>query len=450
VTLDQWVPVSSPGGRTENPATSHEGWIFFFCDLTRISPRWGAPHISMLCLKSLWDTFTVKTSKIFASAIRHVSVLLVIPASARRVFQLSTNSRSSAFSKKTLTGLFVASLAFGSFVTPANAAPSTREVCASNVSIGDVVSDRSALADSGMRPPVNPGENYRLPSGLDDPVPSGLACTSTWSVQQPQVKDGFFEFASLERRDSYLDSEGFLHVNFFDVSPGALGLMVKVINSATAEGFKASNNADILGYSRPNYPSGNQPSSGTYSASWTYGPFDQATRAQLDSGALVVALFYMGMTNTGPSADSLASIKVKVWTSPVVRFNANGGSGTMSYQVGTLSQALTLNSFARAGFNFSGWAENSDGTGTRYADGASFDFSSDKELFAQWTAVPAAPAATTAPATTTPATTTPATTTPAAILATTGANLEWLMVAGLLSAITGSGLIAFSRRKRIW
>jgi LPXTG-motif cell wall-anchored protein len=366
---------------------------------------------------------------------------LVIPAAARRVFQLKSSSRSFLFPKKTLTGLVVATLTLGIFATQANAAPSTREVCASNVSVGNNVPNRMSLADSGMRPPANPGENYRLPSGLNDEVPSGLACTSTWTVQQPQVKDGFFEFARLDRRDSYLDSEGFLHVNFVDVTPAALGVGVKVINSATAQGFKTTNNLDELGYSKPNSPSGTQPAVGTgpYSASWIYGPFDQATRAQLDSGALVIALFFVGMTNTGPSADSLASLKVTVWTSPGVRFNANGGSGTMSDQVGTSSQPLALNSFTRAGFNFAGWAENPDGTGTRYADGASFDFSSDKELYAQWTAVPA-----------TPASTTPASATPATRLAATGANVEWLLVAGLLVAIAGSGLLAFSRRKRIW
>ena len=40
------------------------------------------------------------------------------------------------------------------------------------------------------------------------------------------------------------------------------------------------------------------------------------------------------------------------------------------------------------------------------------------------------------------------TTAPAAKLATTGANADWLMVAGLLAAITGSGFLAFSTRKR--
>jgi LPXTG-motif cell wall-anchored protein len=42
----------------------------------------------------------------------------------------------------------------------------------------------------------------------------------------------------------------------------------------------------------------------------------------------------------------------------------------------------------------------------------------------------------------------PATAVPVAALATTGANLEWLIFAGLLTAIGGSGLLVFSRRKR--
>jgi LPXTG-motif cell wall-anchored protein len=43
-----------------------------------------------------------------------------------------------------------------------------------------------------------------------------------------------------------------------------------------------------------------------------------------------------------------------------------------------------------------------------------------------------------------------AATAPASKLATTGANLEWLFVAGLLAVFAGSGFLAFSRRKRFW
>jgi LPXTG-motif cell wall-anchored protein len=60
-----------------------------------------------------------------------------------------------------------------------------------------------------------------------------------------------------------------------------------------------------------------------------------------------------------------------------------------------------------------------------------------------------APATTTAPASTAPAVAL-VSTTPAVALATTGANVDWLIVAGLVAAISGSGFLAFSRRKRIW
>jgi len=45
-------------------------------------------------------------------------------------------------------------------------------------------------------------------------------------------------------------------------------------------------------------------------------------------------------------------------------------------------------------------------------------------------------------------TTAPASITPALKLATTGANVEWLMVAGLIAAIAGAGFLTVSRRKR--
>ena len=356
---------------------------------------------------------------------------------------MQSNSKSFQFPKKTLAGFFAAVLTVGSFATPANAAPSTREECALDVSIGDFdfSTPRQNLANSGMNPPANAGENHQLPSGLGDTVPAGLACTSSWSVTQPTTKDGFFEFASLpNRKDSYLDSDGFLHVNFVGVTPGNFGIVVKVINAATAQGFKTTNNVDWLNYNRPNSPSGTQPSMGTYSASWTYGPFDQTARAQFDSGALIIGLFAMGGGGAGSRIESLESMKVEVWTSSQVSFNANGGSGTMSDQFGSSAKALSSNSFTRTGFNFAGWAENSDGTGTRYADGASFDFSSDKNLFAQWTAVPAAPAAA-APAAAAPSTPT---------LAATGVSFDSLLVAGLVAVVTGYGFLAVSKRKRVW
>jgi LPXTG-motif cell wall-anchored protein len=121
----------------------------------------------------------------------------------------------------------------------------------------------------------------------------------------------------------------------------------------------------------------------------------------------------------------------------------NTGGGAISYSVASAgSSGCTVNS--------------SSGVITRTAIGdcrvrataASVPgslYSAFKEVTFSFSSAPL----TTATPTPTP-TTAPASTAPAARLATTGANLEWLMVAGLLAVIAGSSFLAFSRRKRIW
>jgi len=76
-------------------------------------------------------------------------------------------------------------------------------------------------------------------------------------------------------------------------------------------------------------------------------------------------------------------------TSPnhTVTFNANGGAGAMSNQVANVPTALTLNAFTRAGYAFAGWNTAANGSGTAYADGATYAFAADLTLYAQWTAL---------------------------------------------------------------
>ncbi len=71
-----------------------------------------------------------------------------------------------------------------------------------------------------------------------------------------------------------------------------------------------------------------------------------------------------------------------------VIFNSNGGAGSMGSQINNVPTALTLNTFTRTGFSFSGWNTNTGGTGTPYADGATYSFAADVTLYAQWTALP--------------------------------------------------------------
>ena len=72
---------------------------------------------------------------------------------------------------------------------------------------------------------------------------------------------------------------------------------------------------------------------------------------------------------------------------PTVTFDANGGTGTMAPQTSSGSAALTLNTFTRTGYTFAGWSTTPTGA-VVYADGATYNFSADLTLYAQWTGNP--------------------------------------------------------------
>lgn len=95
-----------------------------------------------------------------------------------------------------------------------------------------------------------------------------------------------------------------------------------------------------------------------------------------------------GFTNITKTATATTTITVK----PTITFNANGGSGSMSAQTVSYNTNTTLsaNTFtAPVGYTFNGWNTKTNGTGTAYAAGTSYKFTSDLTLYAQWAAIPA-------------------------------------------------------------
>lgn len=93
---------------------------------------------------------------------------------------------------------------------------------------------------------------------------------------------------------------------------------------------------------------------------------------------------YLGATSTvyGPTSVSPAT---------TVIFSANGGSGSMSNEVGSygVAEALTLNTLTwSSGESFTGWNTASNGSGMSYADGATYSFTANITLYAQWSAAP--------------------------------------------------------------
>lgn len=75
--------------------------------------------------------------------------------------------------------------------------------------------------------------------------------------------------------------------------------------------------------------------------------------------------------------------------------NASANDSTKTFQIGGSSQDLTLLSgldvyFSKASSIFLNWNTAKDGSGVTYADGALFAFTTDMNLYAQWSMVPVA------------------------------------------------------------
>jgi uncharacterized repeat protein (TIGR02543 family)/LPXTG-motif cell wall-anchored protein len=106
--------------------------------------------------------------------------------------------------------------------------------------------------------------------------------------------------------------------------------------------------------------------------------------------------------------------------SSTVTYNSNGGSGAMANQSASTSTALSANAFTRSGYTFSGWNTAANGSGTAYADGASYAFSSSTTLYAQWTPT----------------------------LATTGIDSKPYLYTAFAFAIAGAALMLLSSRRK--
>jgi uncharacterized repeat protein (TIGR02543 family) len=73
-------------------------------------------------------------------------------------------------------------------------------------------------------------------------------------------------------------------------------------------------------------------------------------------------------------------------TNVTVTFESNGGVGSMVSQVANSSRTLSVNTYTRSGFSFTGWNTSANGSGTAYLDSATYDFSEDLTLYAIWVA----------------------------------------------------------------
>ena len=172
---------------------------------------------------------------------------------------------------------------------------------------------------------------------------------------------------------------------------------------------------------------------GSGSRTYTVTVSDPAKKAKIISGDYAIQIHNVG--GMGTISEAVTSISIP-YTQADVTFNANGGSGTQAAQHSAIAASLASNSLSRSAYSFAGWNTAADGSGTAYADAATFPFSADTTLYAQWTADPVAAVATAA--------------TTDSSLATTGApNRAPVALAGGFLVLAGlaSALLAVARRR---
>ncbi|MGC2175513.1 MAG: InlB B-repeat-containing protein, partial [Acidimicrobiales bacterium] len=103
-----------------------------------------------------------------------------------------------------------------------------------------------------------------------------------------------------------------------------------------------------------------------------------------DSGQFPAMTGYDMATGLGTPIVSGLATGLAPASSYTVTFNANGGSGTMANETEDTATDLTTNAFTYTGHTFTGWNTAANGSGTAYANDASYPFTASATLYAQW------------------------------------------------------------------
>ena len=148
----------------------------------------------------------------------------------------------------------------------------------------------------------------------------------------------------------------------YSIQVGPGGVCTMAVNGTTAASTNTEATTSYAG-KVPNISS---------TLNFRIGSMNTAVQSTLPDGKIRTVIMSSGTTSTN-----------------AVTFIENGGTGFMASQLGTSSAALSANQFTRAGFSFTGWNTKADGTGTPYANGASYNFAAASVmLYAQWSVVP--------------------------------------------------------------
>lgn len=124
--------------------------------------------------------------------------------------------------------------------------------------------------------------------------------------------------------------------------------------------------------------------SGSFTGTYSISGNGAATRT-------ITVTFKNFNNDNGKSATKTVSFNVSVpaWTSYVIKYNANGGSGAPGNQTKWKNQTLTLSTTkpTRTGYTFLGWSTSSSVASATYSAGGSYTANAAATLYAVWKAI---------------------------------------------------------------
>jgi uncharacterized repeat protein (TIGR02543 family) len=241
------------------------------------------------------------------------------------------------------------------------------------------------------------GGGYEPPSAGATVNPGTLGCTSEWRENVPDNKDGYLIFdygANVFTAggdtitltfDLYIWSAFGVNLFAIDMTSGTKLPLTSGIEELIPNRNMGHGNSDVIKDNR-NYSG--SPANHVVTV-WTPNPTQKANL--LAGGKLAIQVNDMAQDVEDPgrtgSYDAITNIVLSDYSTVVnytVTFDPNQGTGTMSAQRTSSAANLSANTFTRDGYRFAGWNTEALGTGTPYADEASYPFTANTTLFAQW------------------------------------------------------------------
>jgi uncharacterized repeat protein (TIGR02543 family) len=236
---------------------------------------------------------------------------------------------------------------------------------------------------------VASGGGYEVPAAGSTVNPGSLGCGSPWRVDGPPPIDGYlvFDYGAnvFDVTSGVVGDTVTLTFDIFIGEGGGIKLFALDLTSGTPLPLTAGAELVSIGY-LTGYGADRFVNNASNHVVTVWTPTSTQKANLLAGGKMAILMVAMGV-GVGTGYDTVSNVVLSDYSTVInytVTFDPNLGTGSMSDQRASSAANLSANAFTRDGYRFTGWNTEALGTGTPYADSASYPFTASTTLFAQW------------------------------------------------------------------